>query len=61
GHRHGILDDFGTIGTLLLGAAVNPTGDTTSGDRGGTSMGLSLAVTTGPVPPLVVAWSALAG
>jgi len=56
GHRHGILDDFGSVGTQLMGAAVNPTGDTTAGDKGGTSMALTLVVTTDPPGPLAFSW-----
>jgi len=44
GHRHGILDDFGSSDHVVLGAALDPTGDTNAGDKGGTSMALSLAV-----------------
>ncbi len=56
GHRHGILDDFGTVGTLVMGAAVDPTGDTNRGDRGGTSMAATLAETSSPVTSFVVRW-----
>ncbi len=48
GHRHGILDDFGTVGTMVMGAAVNPTSDTGE-DKGGPSMAATLAITTKPV------------
>ena len=57
GHRHGILDAFGTVGTLVMGAAVNVTGDSTPGDKGGTSMAATLAVTTKPAH-LDFVWSA---
>ncbi len=60
GHRHGILDAFGTVGTLLMGAAVNPTGDTYPGDEGGTSMGVTLAITTKAPGPLAPTWSQFA-
>jgi hypothetical protein len=53
GHREGILDDFGTVGTLVMGAAINPTGDTTGGDAGGTSIAATLAITDRAVGPLV--------
>jgi len=57
GHRHGILDAFGTVGTLVMGAAVNVTGDRTPGDKGGTSIAATLAVS--PVPPasFVYTWA----
>jgi hypothetical protein len=45
-HRHGILDNFGSVGQLVMGAAVNPTGDRTSGDKGGPSIAATLAITT---------------
>jgi hypothetical protein len=60
GHRHGILDAFGAVGALLMGAAVNPTGDTYPGNEGGTSMGVTLAVTTRSPGPFVTAWSQFA-
>jgi hypothetical protein len=44
GHRKGILDDFGSGSNLALGAAVDANGDTHSGDVGGTSMAVTLAV-----------------
>jgi hypothetical protein len=44
GHRHGILDNFGSSDHVVLGAALDPKGDTNAGDKGGTSMALSLAV-----------------
>jgi len=56
GHRHGILDAFGTVGTLVMGAALNVTGDHTAGDSGGTSMAATLAVTMRRAP-LVFAWA----
>lgn len=48
GHRHGILDNFGTVGTMVMGAAVNPTSDT-GDDKGGTSIAATLAITSRPV------------
>jgi hypothetical protein len=57
GHRHGILDDFGTVGTLVMGAAVNPTADTNEGDKGGTSMAATLAVTSRPTGALPYTWA----
>lgn len=48
GHRHGILDNFGSVGTLVMGAALNPTADT-GDDKGGTSMAATLAITSSPV------------
>ena len=53
GHRQGILDDFGTVGTLVMGAALDPTGDNNTGDVGGTSMAATLAVVDGPPPAFV--------
>jgi hypothetical protein len=57
GHRHGILDSFGTVGTLVMGCAVNPTGDTYKGDEGGTSMAVTLAVTSKPTGGLTQSWA----
>lgn len=57
GHRHGILDDFGPVGVLQMGAAVDPTGDTSTGDRGGTSMTVVLAVDDGSVSHYVYTWA----
>jgi hypothetical protein len=56
GHRHGILDDFGTVGTLVMGAALNPTSDT-GDDRGGPSMAASLAITSRPVTGYTYTWA----
>jgi hypothetical protein len=53
-HRHGILGNFGTAGTMVMGAAINPSGDTTPRDPGGTSMATTLAVTTSPGPLISV-------
>jgi hypothetical protein len=44
GHRKGILDDFGSGPNLVMGAAFDPTTDTHSGDVGGTSMAVTMAV-----------------
>jgi hypothetical protein len=57
GHRHGILDNFGTVGTLVMGGAVNPTADTTNGDKGGISIAATLAITSRPTGPLVFRWT----
>jgi hypothetical protein len=57
GHRHGILDDFGTVGTLVMGAALNPTGDTNAGDEKGTSMAATLAVTAKVPRSFVYTWA----
>lgn len=57
GHRHGILDDFGTVGTLQMGAALDATGDTTRGDKGGTSMTVVLAVDDGDPGTYVYTWA----
>jgi hypothetical protein len=50
GHRHGLLDNFGTVGTMVMGAALNPTADT-GADKGGTSMAATLATTSQAIPP----------
>jgi len=55
GHRHGILDNFGSVGTLVMGAALNPTADT-GDDKGGPSMAATLAITTGPVSGYTARW-----
>jgi hypothetical protein len=57
GHRKGILDDFGSGANLVMGAAVNTTGDTHSGDNGGTSMAVTLAVAIAPVRSFTYRWS----
>jgi hypothetical protein len=46
GHRKDILDDFGSSSHLVMGAAVEPTGDTHAGNFGGTSMAVTMAVAT---------------
>ena len=51
GHRKGILDDFGSGANLVMGAALNASGDTHKGDCGGTSMAVTLAVADAPVGP----------
>ncbi len=48
GHRKGILDDFGSGANLVMGAAVDASSDTHSGDSGGTSMAVTLAVADAP-------------
>jgi hypothetical protein len=57
GHRKGILDDFGAGPNLVMGAAIDATGDHHSGDNGGTSMAVTLAVAGAPVHSLVYAWN----
>ncbi len=57
GHRKGILDDFGTGGSLVMGAALNPTGDTSSGDENGTSMAVTMAVAATPPKDLLFTWA----
>ncbi len=57
GHRKGILDDFGTGANLVMGAAVDTSGDTHSGDNGGTSMAVTLAVSVVPVHSFTYRWS----
>jgi hypothetical protein len=60
GHRHGILDDFGTVGTLVMGAALNPTSDT-GDDKGGPSMAASLAITSQAVRGYTYTWAQAMG
>jgi hypothetical protein len=60
GHRHGILDNFGTVGTLVMGAALNPTSDT-GDDKGGPSMAASLAITSKPVSGYAYTWAQVTG
>ncbi|HEX9315426.1 MAG TPA: hypothetical protein VGA71_08485, partial [Actinomycetota bacterium] len=60
GHRHGILDDFGTVGTLVMGAALNRTSDT-GDDKGGPSMAASLAITSRPVTGYTYTWAQAMG
>jgi hypothetical protein len=57
GHRKGILDDFGSGANLVMGAAVNATGDTHPGDSGGTSMAVTLAVANAPVRTFTYGWA----
>ena len=57
GHRKGILDDFGSGANLVMGAAVDTDGDTHSGDSGGTSMAVTLAVADAPVATFTYRWS----
>jgi hypothetical protein len=57
GHRKGILDDFGSGANLVMGAAVDGRGDTHSGDRGGTSMAVTLAVADAPVHDYTYSWA----
>ncbi len=57
GHRKGILDDFGSGPNLVMGAAVNTTGDTHTGDHGGTSMAVTLAVAGAPAGSYTYSWT----
>ncbi len=57
GHRKGILDDFGSGPNLVMGAAIDTTGDTHSGDKGGTSMAVTLAVAGAPVQAFTFSWA----
>jgi hypothetical protein len=57
GHRKGILDDFGSGPNLVMGAAIDTTGDRHSGDDGGTSMALTLAVASAPAHTLLYTWN----
>ena len=57
GHREGILDNFGTVGTMVMGAAFDPTGDNAAGGwAGGTSMALTLAATLTPPRTYLATW-----
>lgn len=57
GHRKGILDDFGSGPNLVMGAAIDTTGDHHSGDSGGTSMAVTLAVAGSPPQSFLYSWS----
>jgi hypothetical protein len=57
GHRKGILDDFGSGPNLVMGAALDATGDNHEGDNGGTSMAVTLAVAGAPAHALTYSWS----
>ncbi len=57
GHRKGLLDDFGTGTNVVMGAAVDTAGDTHRGDRGGTSMTVTLAVSATPVRSFDFTWT----
>ena len=57
GHRKGILDDFGSGANLVMGAAIDMMGDTHSGDGGGTSMAVTLAVAGAPVHSFTYSWA----
>ena len=57
GHRKGILDDFGSGPNLVMGAAIDTTGDHHSGDNGGTSMAVTLAVAGAPAHSLLYTWT----
>ena len=56
GHRTGILDNYGTGGTLEMGAAFNRHGDNNRGDKGGPSMAATLAVTYAVPGPFLFTW-----
>jgi hypothetical protein len=57
GHRKGILDDFGSGANLVMGAAIDTTGDTHTGDHGGTSMAVTLAVAGAPATSYTYSWA----
>jgi hypothetical protein len=57
GHRKGILDDFGAGPNVVMGAALDATGDTHRGDGGGTSMAVTLAVASTPARSFTYTWS----
>jgi hypothetical protein len=57
GHRKGILDDFGSGSNLVMGAAISMKDDTHSGDQGGTSMAVTLAVADAPVTAFTYSWA----
>lgn len=57
-HRNGILDAYGTVGTLVIGAAYDPTGDrNTPGLAPGSSIALTLAVQLHPPKSWLVTWA----
>jgi hypothetical protein len=60
GHRKGILDDFGSGPNLVMGAAISMNDDTHSGDQGGTSMAVTLAVADTPVTTFTYSWAQVA-
>ena len=60
GHRKGILDDFGSGPNLVMGTAFALDRDTHRGDRGGTSMAVTLAVADAPVHDYTYSWAAVA-
>jgi hypothetical protein len=60
GHRKGILDDFGNGPGLVMGAAISRASDTHSGDVGGTSMAVTLAVAAAPPPSYIFTWAQVA-
>ncbi len=57
GHRKGILDDFGAGANLVMGAALDASGDTHRGDAGGTSMAVTLAVADAPARSYTYSWA----
>jgi hypothetical protein len=57
GHRKGILDDFGSGPNLVMGAAITMAGDTHRGDKGGTSMAVTLAVAGAPAQAFTYSWT----
>lgn len=57
GHRKGILDDFGSGANVVMGAAVDASSDNHSGDSGGTSMAVTLAVADSPARSFTYSWS----
>jgi hypothetical protein len=60
GHRKGILDDFGSGPNLVMGAAITVAGDTHRGDKGGTSMAVTLAVAGAPQQAFTYSWAQVA-
>jgi hypothetical protein len=57
GHRKGILDDYGSGPNLAMGAAIAVNRDNHSGDQGGTSMAVTLAVANAPVQAFTYSWA----
>jgi hypothetical protein len=58
GHRNGILDNFGTVGTMVMGAAYDPHGDNAAnGWASGTSMAMTLAAQLNPPASYVISWA----
>lgn len=58
GHREGILDNFGTVGTMAMGAAFTTTRNLPEeGFAGGTSMAMTLVAQSAPPASYVLTWA----